>query len=260
MGLLFGLLRGVQSSGSSFDPNTLLAAGQYGDFMRVSESAPASSGGLLTRWAGLRVSADSNMRFDVTPFGSSPAVGAYGPNGEPCIRMSSGENLVGSVDRGGAGSLYLPGPGVPQTNSLTGNGFTLALRAKFSGTGDSTIELTIKDAASAQFELVTSGGVTTLKFPTFEPWPVAVAHDHAPTVTVTDLNVYGFTFAPGGTLKMFLNGALLNTWATAANTSLERWLVQHISGAVTMDVPAYFLAHTAISDDDMANLHLWMEG
>ena len=244
------------SSGANvapFDPNTLFAASDYGDFMRVSDSAVQSSGGLLTRWPGLRSAGSTGARFDVMPYSSAPSVGAYGPNGEQAIRMAVGGYTSGSNDRGGSGSLEIPTP--YKTETSRGTGFIVAVRAKFTGTV-TTFWPHIIDFNTAEFNANNS----TIEFHENSVTPVI---NTANTATVTNWNTYAIRVKKDGTVSLYINSGstpVSTVSSPDAAVTLFRWNFYLYQGTGSADISAYVQGHIEPSDADFASLMTWMEG
>lgn len=113
-----------------------LSASVYGDWFRADLQAPTHVAGVFSRWTGLREDGDANARFDITPYVYAPSVAAVGPNGVSCIRMTSASPayLIGSEDRAGSSSLYIPSP---FASSKEGDGFCVAALIRMpNGGGD----------------------------------------------------------------------------------------------------------------------------
>jgi hypothetical protein len=251
MGLLISLAnRRVGSNAPApggFDPNSLFTSGQYGDFMRASESAPAASGGLLTRWTGQRASAASGARFDITPFGNAADVGAFGPNGEQCIRMVGESYLIGSLDRGGISEFSLPAPFNADTSRSTG--FTIGLRYKKSTAGDLFL-VTLLDGGELHLE--DSSSVLQYK-------------DYASTTRVSNAvsngvwNTVILRHRPDASLSLTINGTEYTGTGGSGTLTMFRWLT-YLSGSGYVDVPSYFYGHMIVPDESVADLSAWLEG
>lgn len=267
MSLGFGLGVAYRHGGlPPFDPNTLLASGVYGDFMRVSESVPASSGGLLTRWSGQRDDtrfapgaggANDDWGFDIGPFSSAPAVGAYGPNGEQAIRFSANTWGVGSKGRGGVIQLDAPYPpftlsGLPPYPHVPSTAFTVGCRFKVTGLASLT--------PGNRF----SAGLADDNY--FENSIHATqAYNHI----ISSLVVHGITDATWATLVFVWNGTNVTVYKdgvaltpiTFYTQSLYRWLFgQWGGGGATTDIASRFMGAVAVGAADAGSLTAWLEG
>lgn len=258
LGLCLGLpfARGAAAA-ASFDMNTLFTASQYGDFARVESGVPASSGGLLTRWEGLRADGNANMRFDFMPYTNAPAVGAYGPNGENCIRFTgtADEYFVSSADRGGAANLVIPaGPGA---DTADGNGFVAIARYKMAASG------------SPQFYINNYYGWTPFAYQSLQDItgpiyfkPQGASNALQSNTTVGAWVTVGMRRNKDGTASLYVDDGTtaVSTTTGLANASMEQWFAASRSGTAVTDVAGYLYGHVELTDEQFANAFNWVAG
>lgn len=218
----------------------------YADWMRTADATPAESGGLLTRWAGLRASADAGARFDLTPYVNAPTVGAYGPNGEYCVRVGASQFAGGSNDRGGAGGIDVPAP----------------FNANNDGTAGHTVGVYIKAGAGIYMPRGNGGALENALAVngTSSQWRNAYNN----TVVLANVDtgwhsvVYRRSAGATGAFSVFFNGVYVGTsGATAAAQALDQW---YLLGLQNSDIAAFFMAYTALSDADAVKLSTWLAG
>jgi hypothetical protein len=235
-----------------FDPNDLLT-GVYGDFMRVGDSVPAASGGLLTRWSGMRDVGASGT--DATPFASAPSVGAYGPNGEDCIRFTPATYVVGSLGQGGSSSLNLAA-------SFTPEAATVMFRAKVSDFALLS-HPAINFFGAMLVDNAYLGSSTTHEYGFVYPGGPATANHYLANDTWFTL-AYVWDGLESDPLNMhvYKNGVLLDDrggYLGAVN--FYRWVTGlYGSTGATVDLAAYFIGNVSLDASEVAGLHTWMEG
>lgn len=246
----------IAASNRPWSPESLgLPASVYGDWFRADLSAPAQVGGLLTRWAGLRVAADPYGRFDLTPYsGLGPEVSADGPGGEDVVRMISSSYgvITGSEDRGGASNAYPQGA---FAGAWEAAGFTIGFCVKQTG----EVRLNFIDDNEGAVRIACSDSPTAVFNASYNA-DGYINSSQTPAPFSSVWRTFVIRHNGDSTADLFYEGALIHSFTSITPASVQgRWFAGSFLSSDGFVFGA-FHARAILSDGDLANLHTWLKG